>query len=102
MEQGLEVEMPRLQRVQSPVVPFNVVIVFFCLTVVADHAHLASDFLVIRGSRSSFPAGTQVLSGIKAECSSASDRSGIPPAFFFFGKILPAMPLASVFDHNKL
>src|SRR5256885_17094981 len=62
----LYMENAGLQRVESAVIPFHLVIIFSQLAVVPEHADLLGYVLVIRGDSSRLTAGPEVLTGIKA------------------------------------
>ena len=54
-------EPARLNGVQPPVITFDVVVVLFCLAVIADHLHALGHLLVVGSNRSRFAAGSQKL-----------------------------------------
>jgi hypothetical protein len=63
----LHAEQACLQSVEPAVVSFDVVVILFCLAVIADHAHVACHFFAIRRDRASFSASAEILSRIKTK-----------------------------------
>ena len=77
-------------------------IVLFGLAVIADHAHLAGDFLVIGGGGTGFAAGAKIFAGVEAESRNLADGAGLAPAVFLLGEIFRAVGLAGIFDDDEL
>ena len=97
----LYLQQPCLNRIQAPVVAFHVVVVLGGLAMVAQHLHGLGDGGIVGRGRARFPAGSQILSGIKTECGGAPHRARLHPAIALAGEIFRAVPLAGVFDHHQ-
>ena len=95
-------EPARLNGVQPPVITFDVVVILFCLAVIADHLHPLGHLFVVRSDRSRFAAGSQILARIKTERGSTPHRAGLFPDAFLAGKIFSPVSLAGIFNHHQV
>src|SRR5579864_7205149 len=95
------VQDPRLDRIQSAVIPLHIVVVLLRLPMIADHADLGGECFVIGGHRSGFAAGAQVLSWIKAEGRRSSHGASFEPAIVLSREVFCAMGLARVLYNDQ-
>src|SRR6266403_3177264 len=79
----LYMENARLQRVESTVVSFHLVIVLAQLSMVPEHADFPRHIFAIRGDSTCFATGSEVLAWVKTESGGSSHRTGLFPAPFF-------------------
>src|SRR5437764_13123797 len=91
-----------LNGIQPAVVAFHIVVVLFVLSVIAKHAALARDFLVVGCDRSCFAASTEILAGIKTKSCCPSNRTSLHPAIVALRQVSGTVSLASVFNYNKV
>src|SRR5580700_3687341 len=91
-----------LHGVEAAVVALDVVVILFRLAMLAQHAHLASHFFVIRGRGAAFSTGAKILTGIEAERADMPHGTCFSPAILFLGEIFRAMGLAGIFNHDEL
>src|SRR5712692_5278768 len=97
----LDTQNPGLKGVQAPVVALHVVVVLLCLSMIANHANLLCQFLVVSRDNSRFAARAQILSGIEAKGSRLADRTNLLPTLVTFGEILSAVGLAGILDDDQ-
>src|SRR2546421_1743999 len=95
-------ENTRLQRVESAVVSFHLVIILAQLAMVPEHADFSSNVFVIRGNSTCFATGSEVLAWVKTESGGSSHRTDFLPTPFFPGKIFRAVCLAGVFNDREV
>src|SRR5579864_2891454 len=93
---------PRLNRVETSVVSFHVVIILLGLAVVAQHPDLARKLLVVRGDGSGFSTRPQILSWIKAERRRLAHRPGLFPTAVFLRVVFRPMRLACVLNDDEI
>src|SRR5207245_2964964 len=80
-------ENTRLQRVESSVVSFHLVIILAQLAMVPEHADFSSNVFVIRGNSTCFATGSEVLAWVKTESGGSSPRTALPPTPFCLSTI---------------
>src|SRR6266849_4367623 len=98
----LDTQDPGLKGVEAPVVALHVVVVLFCLPMIANHANLIRQFLVIGRDYSCLAARAQILSWIEAKGGRLADRTSLLPTLVTFGKILGAVGLAGILDYHQV
>src|SRR5436190_1505410 len=73
----------RLQRVESSVVSFHLMMVLAQLAMVPEHADFTSNVFVIRRNGTCFATGSEVLARVKTESGSSSHGTNFLPTPFF-------------------
>src|ERR1700757_1840276 len=68
-----------LQGIKPAVIATELVVIFFLLAVIAEHAQALSDATVVSDNNSSVAIGSQVFSRIEAECRSMPQGTGAFP-----------------------
>src|ERR1700727_1490451 len=96
-----DVQKPSLDRVQSAVIAFDVVIVLLGLAVIAKHTHAGRDGGIVRGGCTSFPACPKILAWVKAESGRVAHRPGLLPAVLPSRKVLRTVCLAGILDNKN-
>src|SRR5260370_37641155 len=92
----------RLNRLQQAVIAFDVVVVLFCMAVVANQLHSSSHVRVVCGGGSGFSARAQIFARIEAESRGFSHRSCELPGVIFLGKILRPVRLTRILDYEEV
>src|SRR5207247_8696999 len=77
---------PCLDRVESAIVPLDVVNVFPRLAMISQHLAVPRQSLVVGGDGSRLSAGAQILTGIEAERRGAAHRPGLTPPVLSLGE----------------
>ncbi len=90
-----------MNRVQTSVVAFDVVVVLLCLAMIPHHLYLVGEIGIVGGDGPGFAAGAQIFPRVKTERGCASHGARLHPAIVFAGKIFGAVCLASVFNHGR-
>ncbi len=73
-----------LDGIEPAIIALHVVIILLRLAVITNHLHALGHRLVISCDGSAFTASTEILSGVKAECSSFADGSCLFPGIGLF------------------
>src|SRR5580692_6113256 len=90
-----------LHRIQTAIVAFDVVVVFLGLAVIPQHADLCRNGWIVSRGSPRFPACTEILPWVEAECCGPADGSSLDPAVQLLRKIFGPMRLAGIFDDGK-
>src|ERR1700674_771570 len=93
-------EYTSLNGIESSIIPLDVVMILFGLSMIAKQSNALRDAAVVRRHRSCFSTSTQVFPGVKAKCCCQSYGTCHFPAFVPIRKILRTMRLASVLDNT--
>src|SRR6266478_1512397 len=80
-----------LDRIQSTVVTFDIVVILLGLAVVAYHLHAFCHRFVIGGDGPGFSARAQILPRIEAKSCRFAHGTSTPPGILFFGEVLGAV-----------
>src|SRR5216683_3769189 len=97
----LGVQKTGLNRIQSAVIAFNVVIILSCLTVISQHLDPFYETRIVGRNCSGISASSEILPGIKAERRRTSHGACFHPAIVLARKILGSMRLTSIFNHDQ-
>src|SRR5215471_8540967 len=96
----LYMEQACLDRVETPVVALDVVVVLLGLSMVANHPDPRRDAGVIGRYGTGFATGAEIFPWIEAERCRTPHRTRCQPALLLTGKVLRAVRLAGVFDNR--
>src|ERR1700721_3971281 len=90
-----------LDRVQPPVITFNLVEILGRLAVITQDFDLVRNTRIISSYCPSFATRSEVFSGVEAECSRTAHRAGFHPAILLPGEILCAVCLTCILNHHE-
>src|SRR5213078_227871 len=75
----LHAQQPRLNRIETAIVPLEIVVVLLHLPVIPQHSHGPRDRRIVGCHGTAFPARAEVLARVEAECGSSANRPGATP-----------------------
>src|ERR1700685_633246 len=90
-----------LDCVEPTIISLKIVIVLFCLSMIAEHFCRFRNVLVIGRDCPCFSAGSKILSGIEAEGGGSAHRTCSSPGIQLSGEVLGSMCLAGIFNDDQ-